>query len=71
VVHYVDDDGDGSNERLCRSMLNMIELCRMSAARLKLDEEDLRGDLLESFARAIGIVERLRTSAPQSDSAQS
>jgi hypothetical protein len=71
VVHYIDDDDADSNEALCRSMLNMIELCRLSAARLTLDEEDLRTDLLASFAHANGIIEQLRTSPPRSDSARS
>jgi hypothetical protein len=71
VVHYVDDDGDESNGRLCRSMLNMLELCRMSAARLTLDEEDLRTDLLASFAQATSIIEQLIASPPRSDSAKS
>jgi hypothetical protein len=71
MVHYVDDEGDDPNERLCRSMLNMIELCRMSAARLNLNDEGLRSDLVASLAHAASIVEQLRTSAPPYHSARS
>lgn len=59
MVHYVDDEANPSSETMLRSMLNMIELCRITANRLKAQDESCCGEILDGLAIAEINVRRL------------
>jgi hypothetical protein len=71
MVHYVDDNDGDSNEMLCRSMLNMIALCRMSAARLKIQDQALRSGLLDALAVAETNIQQLMRKAQNAGAGES
>ena len=59
MTYYIDDETDGSNEALFRSMLSLLQLCRSAAARVKVEDETSHREMLDGLAIAEINIRRL------------